>query len=451
MIASWMITATLFTLLLGIAALAAERALRLAGRQGRGPWLIALAAAITWPFLAPFAAALLPEGPGTDAPAVIPVVTAAVGAIATIPSLPQPWLARVDAALLWLWGLISLALLVRLGLALRALSAVARVADRDVVAGVTVLVTSSIGPAAFGARRSRLLVPRWLLDLESSWCALAIQHEEEHRRAGDPQLRVAIAVALALVPWNLGMWWIARRLRLAMELDCDARVLRVTRDPERYSRLLLLIAQRQSQTEMAAMLAESNSDLSRRITEMHSARPANPWKRVTVLAFLAALALACSSEYASDLATTPADREREAVAPTYYSPVGATPTVMASGSRAPVYPEQARTARMEGEVLAAFVVDSNGLVLPGSLRILETTHAVFSDAVSAAMAGMRFVPPEVNGRKVRQLVQQPFLFKLASETTGTLREIEAPAARPTADSTNRNPMTLRSIVILGVQ
>jgi periplasmic protein TonB len=43
---------------------------------------------------------------------------------------------------------------------------------------------------------------------------------------------------------------------------------------------------------------------------------------------------------------------------------------------------------------------------------VQTTHAEFSDAVRRTVATMAFFPAEVSGRKVKQLVQQPFRFRL---------------------------------------
>jgi len=60
MIATWMLSALLFTALLGATALCAEAALRVAGRQTRWPWLVALGASVTWPMLAPFARQSVP-------------------------------------------------------------------------------------------------------------------------------------------------------------------------------------------------------------------------------------------------------------------------------------------------------------------------------------------------------------------------------------------------------
>ena len=49
MIISWMLDAIVFTLFLGIAAMAAERLRRDLGRQGRWPWVGALVTATLWP------------------------------------------------------------------------------------------------------------------------------------------------------------------------------------------------------------------------------------------------------------------------------------------------------------------------------------------------------------------------------------------------------------------
>src|SRR5881628_3003138 len=80
----------------------------------------------------------------------------------------------------------------------------------------------------------------------------------------------ATAIAVALMPWNIALWLQARRLRLAIEMDCDARVLRVHPSPERYGLLMLTIAQRRAvaPTLFAPMLSEPTSQLERRIIAM---------------------------------------------------------------------------------------------------------------------------------------------------------------------------------------
>jgi protein TonB len=83
------------------------------------------------------------------------------------------------------------------------------------------------------------------------------------------------------------------------------------------------------------------------------------------------------------------------------------------GGTAPRYPEMLRTAGVEGTIVAEFVVDTAGRVEPSGVRIVESAHPLFEAAVRQALRGMRFRPAEAGGRKVRQLVRQPFTFSLA--------------------------------------
>lgn len=85
-----------------------------------------------------------------------------------------------------------------------------------------------------------------------------------------------------------------------------------------------------------------------------------------------------------------------------------------SRNPAPDYPPSLRRAGLEGAVLIAFVVDTLGLVEEGSLRVLETTHPRFADAVRRWLPRTRYVPAEIRGRRVRQLVQQRVDFTLQS-------------------------------------
>ncbi|MBK6306219.1 MAG: energy transducer TonB [Gemmatimonadetes bacterium] len=83
------------------------------------------------------------------------------------------------------------------------------------------------------------------------------------------------------------------------------------------------------------------------------------------------------------------------------------------GGSSPRYPDILRQAGVEGEVLAQFVVDTTGRPEMNSYKVLKTTHELFGNAVKQALPGMRFIPAEVGGRKVRQLVQQPFSFAIS--------------------------------------
>ncbi|GAC1488867.1 MAG: hypothetical protein NVS1B5_12920 [Gemmatimonadaceae bacterium] len=83
------------------------------------------------------------------------------------------------------------------------------------------------------------------------------------------------------------------------------------------------------------------------------------------------------------------------------------------GSSPPKYPETLRTAGLEGRVTAAFVVDEDGRVEEGSVRFVISGNPLFEEAARVALRRTRFVPAQVGGRKVRQLVQMPFVFTLS--------------------------------------
>ena len=88
------------------------------------------------------------------------------------------------------------------------------------------------------------------------------------------------------------------------------------------------------------------------------------------------------------------------------------PVVAAPGGCHPRYPDELRQGGVTGTVNAQFIVGTDGRAEIESLRILRTSHPGFSEAVRDALPCMRFLPAELHGRKVRQLVQQPFVFNI---------------------------------------
>lgn len=78
----------------------------------------------------------------------------------------------------------------------------------------------------------------------------------------------------------------------------------------------------------------------------------------------------------------------------------------------PRYPAQLREQNIEGEVLAQFVVDTMGRVDMRTLRVLKSTDPLFTQSVKDALVGFRYLPAELGGHKVKQMVHQPFTFSL---------------------------------------
>ena len=85
--------------------------------------------------------------------------------------------------------------------------------------------------------------------------------------------------------------------------------------------------------------------------------------------------------------------------------------VLSSGK--PRYPESLRQAGVDGSVLIQFTVDTLGRVDMGSVKVLNSTHGMFTDAVRQSLGAFRFKPAEVNGKRVPALAQMPFEFHLS--------------------------------------
>ncbi len=88
------------------------------------------------------------------------------------------------------------------------------------------------------------------------------------------------------------------------------------------------------------------------------------------------------------------------------------PVAQIPGTGSPRYPDALRSSGVEGEVQAQYVVNESGKAEPSTFKVLKATNDLFASAVRAALPNMRFYAAEVGGKKVKQLVQQSFQFKL---------------------------------------
>ena len=86
-----------------------------------------------------------------------------------------------------------------------------------------------------------------------------------------------------------------------------------------------------------------------------------------------------------------------------------------SGSRPqPLYPETLLFTGVPGHVLAEFVVDTLGRVELDTFGVISSTNPGFTQAVQRALPDWAYAPAMLNGKRVRQLVQQPFNFVVDS-------------------------------------
>jgi hypothetical protein len=190
---------------------------------------------------------------------------------------PKGW-RDFDALLTTAWRAASVAMLLALVASGAHLMMRKRHWRKGTVAGVEVFVTGEVGPQfrpGPAAHRGAALGHDGAASHQSS----VIAHEQSHLDARDPQLLMLALALLVFMPWNLPLWWQLRRLRYAIEIDCDARVLRSGVDPAHYGETLIAVGERQSAYIGAvAAMSESKSFLEERIE--HMIRKPVRWRRL---------------------------------------------------------------------------------------------------------------------------------------------------------------------------
>lgn len=89
---------------------------------------------------------------------------------------------------------------------------------------------------------------------------------------------------------------------------------------------------------------------------------------------------------------------------------------ISAGSAVPQYPPDLLAKRIRGKVIVRFIVDSSGVADIQSIEVLDSSAPQFEESVRAALPRMRFSPARLNGKRVRQLVEQPFRFDVVPPT-----------------------------------
>jgi len=250
--------------------------LRTHGRAERAVWVVASAATLVVP------AIMLSRPVHAPAAAWVPPVQVELVTIPALPgpaevaaagsgNAPAPGSAPVDldALLLAAWIFASLALGARWIVSAVRLNRLSRSWLTDTVEGVQVWLAPELGPAVTGVLRPRVVVPAWVPALSEEQRTLVLGHEQEHVRARDPWLMTLARLTRIITPWNPATWVLSSRLKRAVELDCDRRVLRRHPSVEAYGQTLLAVSARGSHRLLsAAAFAESDVPLRKRILAM---------------------------------------------------------------------------------------------------------------------------------------------------------------------------------------
>jgi bla regulator protein BlaR1 len=298
---AWMSYVIVVSLLLGLAALALERSARIRQKPTRWLWGASMVASLLVPLVISSISAPIPPLGDVVGPA-IPQRLVALRQMTASGRSPSGWLTAtagqisaspdLDRVLQVGWSVASTILLLAILAGSAQLDRRRNRWERGSMAGFPVYITEDTGPAVVGLLYQHIVVPRWLTLCPPDVQELVIAHEQGHLEAHDARL-VTIALGLLVcMPWNLPLWWQLRRLRFAVEIDCDARVLRRGYDVSRYGETLIAVGERQSATiTMVAAMAEQGSLLEQRIRNM--VRKKTRYARTTAVA-LACLGIACA-------------------------------------------------------------------------------------------------------------------------------------------------------------
>jgi TonB family protein len=84
--------------------------------------------------------------------------------------------------------------------------------------------------------------------------------------------------------------------------------------------------------------------------------------------------------------------------------------VDSTGVSQPFYPDSLYAFRISGEVVAQFIVDTTGQVIPETFTAVSSSHPAFTESVRRSLRHSKFRPAVLGGRRVRQVMVLPYRF-----------------------------------------
>ena len=394
MIAAWMLWSAGIGVLFLVAGLAAERLLTHGDRPTRWVWIVAGAATTALSVLripgAPPEPAVVPP-PGFAPPLLEPL---------TVTVARDSMLRSLDDLLVLGWVVLSSLLVVTVLFAFARLVREGRSWQPGSLGHRSVFWSRDTGPTIVGLLRPRVVLPAWVRAMGPSEQELILAHEEEHIRAGDARLRFLMTLPLFVFPWNPALWLQRHRLNLAVELDCDRRVMRrMPGHRHAYGNLLLRVGAGQNGLHRVALVAlsEGRSQLERRITRLEEQIPRvrRLQGALLVLGAAAIVALAVLFPRVRGEDAPVSDELVDLMAEPVFTPYTVRPdlvnerTVMQALEAE--YPPILRDAGIGGTTNVRFFIDTRGVVQ--RVLVAETSgHEALDSAALRVARTFRFTP-----------------------------------------------------------
>jgi TonB family protein len=473
MIAAWILHTLLVSLLAGAGALVLETLLRGHRRPTRWVWAGAMLLSVAWPL----GKLLLERIPSRELSAPVREAAPMVFLDPLVVQVgPESVLRSLDGPILLSWAAAAVVLLSLFSWVLIRTHRLRKAWNPEVVRGYSVLLSRDWGPGVVGFIRPAVVLPEWCRGLDDQNLRLILDHEMEHLRAGDLRLILAARILPILLPWNLPLWWQLSRLKLAVEGDCDLRVL--GRHPGRarpYLELLLDVGRGvPGPRALAAMLSEPRETLERRIRIMTMPFPKNPWIRALILGSVGAVlvAIACWAPGPMGLDEVAEPRTFEdnpvaelppppqevpdtdlSAAPTF-TPFTVRPDIRNRGELQEAlvreYPPLLRDAGIGGTVQVWFYVDETGSVRRTQIN-QSSGHLALDEAALRVADAIEFTPALNRDRRVPVWISLPITFTTGQreiaippspEEVAAGARFQAPEADP-ADGPTFTPFTVR--------
>ncbi|MCY3942274.1 MAG: TonB-dependent receptor plug domain-containing protein [Gemmatimonadetes bacterium] len=295
---AWMAYAALVGAIVAAGGLAMEQLAAAIGRPRRMAWLAALALGVAIPLAGGWGTPVAAPVEETSAESEPADRSLAGDLWRAMPAVPVPRDRAAGRIALLAWGVGTLAALVVLAGVLVVVARGRRRWERRRVLGADLYVSRRFGPALVGVARPRVVIPAWVTELEPGASDAIIRHELEHARAGDHLALLYGGLVAAAFPWSPAIWWMYRRLRAAVELDCDQRVLASGIGVADYGDVLLGAGSRsRGHWGFAPAMGQPRSLLERRLKTMSEKRRRLNAGRAALLAAVAvgAVMVACDT------------------------------------------------------------------------------------------------------------------------------------------------------------
>ncbi len=380
-------------------------------------------------------------------------------AIGVIPGDLQPVDMDVDGSagdmlwriLLWVYVLGAVAVaLATVAAGIRLWHTVRR--GRRIDCGDCVLVlTADSGTAPFSWRR-------YVVMSEADYASaggMILLHERQHLRLCH-WLDLLIAQCVVVVLWyNPAAWLMRDELRTVHEYQADAGVLAAGAGVREYQ--ILLIKKAVGARFPSLVNSLNHSKLKKRITMMYSQKKKGLAPCLRTLALVPAIAgaialvnvpavaYALGSVRSAVLGVTPVEAVATGETPTVgkvsQNPASEQASQSSSAERSYAefpggdgalfryiamnleYPEEAKSAGIEGLVVVSLHVTAEGVL--DDVRVTRSAHPLLDEAALKVIRGIdvRFIPARENGRAVASTYALPINFKIPQEDQGNRTKI----------------------------